>query len=154
MEAIRKVKDNAVDRGMKRCFPMPKLPRRRMMLDDLYQGEGGHSPKIKKVDLEIPINYKLGVQELPEDGLILNPGQESPAPRPDKIFRLRTGPEKKVDASRDEARLIYSEFVITQPADEAHDSEDDALFEVKFDYCFSVKLFLLNVYIGEILYLS
>ena len=83
--------------------------------DDRYLGEGGCSPIIKRVDLKdkddvaaAARNYKLGGYELPT-------GDESPAPRSLKIFRLRTGPEEKMDAKalgRDEVTIYKAMFEV------------------------------------------
>jgi hypothetical protein len=53
MEAIRNMEDEVDQEGKKRCFPNHKLPRSKMGEDDHYLSEGGCSPNIKRVDLNL-----------------------------------------------------------------------------------------------------
>ena len=84
-------------------------------------------------------NYKLMRHELLQ-------GHESPAPRPDKIFRLRTGPEEKMDASRlraDEEPRVGKNF---EPADAAHGPEHGNVFDIMFEDNLSVKTISICLY--------
>ena len=74
------------------------------------------------------------------DGLIGTQGLESPAPMPDKIFRLRTGPEEKMDAFVGEATEIPRVCKKLGPADEDEDSEHDEMLDFMFVKCFLDKL--------------
>jgi hypothetical protein len=59
-----------------------------------YQGDGHPSMCLEEDDAQLSKNYKLRVWKLLED-------EESPAPRSLKIFRLRTVPGEKMDATRE-----------------------------------------------------
>jgi hypothetical protein len=103
-----------------------------------YQLEGSLSPHFKdddhslKEDAMLPAkNYKLRSIEL-----LISAG--SPAPMPDKIFRLRTGPEKKMDAFRPEADEIPQVGQKFSPGDDAHGPEQFDVFYIKFEDYLSV----------------
>ena len=74
-----------------------------------------------------------------KDGLINSPGQESIVRIGEKILDFGQVVGKKMDASAGKARLLYSEFVISRPGDEAHDSELGNMFDLMFEKYISVK---------------
>jgi hypothetical protein len=83
-------------------------------------------------------NYKLMRHELPQD-------EGSPVPMPDKIFRLRTGPEEKMDASNRDEQVIAPEFVKTRADDAAGDTLQFELDYSMFVISKTLKVHLLSV---------
>jgi hypothetical protein len=91
-----------------------------------YLVEGCLSSNFEMVVTQLIRNYKLMRHESGQDG-------QSPAPMPDKIFRLRTGPEKKMDAFGQDGQLLSPRFVKTRPADGALGPEQFDVDYVKFE---------------------
>ena len=110
-----------------------------------YQGERHH---FRHLDQDVAKLSKITNSEyrsLLRDEGIVQSGAETRGIMYLKIFRLRTTPRKKMDASAGKVRLIAPEFAKTSPADCPEDPEDDALFELICSILDYVKLHLLFV---------
>jgi hypothetical protein len=80
------------------------------------------------------------------DGLINSLGLESPAPMPEKNFRLRTGPEEKMDAFGGEATEIPRVCKKLSPDDDAGDPLQFELDYSMFVISKTLKAFSTLVY--------
>ena len=102
-------------------------------LEIWYLDGDGRSRDLKDVAEVLQSNGRLAVSVSVRDELINCLYLESPAPMPDKIFRLRTGPEKKMDAFGQDGQLLSPRFVKTRPADGALGPEQFDVDYFKFE---------------------
>ena len=109
--------------------------------------EGHLATKLEDADAGVAKITNSCDMSLLRDEAISLPDQESLVLRSAKIFRLRTVPEEKMDASSHDGRDMSHEFAKTDPRDEAHDTEPDVMFDFMFVKCFFVKLISACLYL-------